>query len=233
MYLDELTSKEFKRRVGPKSVVIWPIGAVEEHGPHLPLNTDSVQPEWVAREVAKMTGALIAPPFRFGNCGATSKFPGTISLSFDALRAVAYDVVSELARNGFKRIVVLSGHAGRLHMAALRAAAEKVVAEKDVKIMVLSDYDIAYAMKDPDIPADDGHAGMIETSRTMAIVPKLVKAGKPKAFSPKFPPYQVLRDHSPYFPEGYHGDPRKASAGKGREFNRFIAKELARLVKEM
>ena len=125
-----MTSVEFRKRVGPKSVVIWPIGAVEEHGPHLPLCTDSVQPEKVAEDVAKATGALIAPSLRFGNCGATSKFPGTLSLSFDSLRAIAYDVISELARNGFKKIVVLSGHAGRLHMAALRAAGEKVVGEK-------------------------------------------------------------------------------------------------------
>ena len=227
-----MTMKEFGKRVGKGSIVIWPIGAVEEHGPHLPLCTDSIQPELIAEEVAQLTGALIAPPLRYGNCGSTSKFPGTLSLSFDTLRAIAHDVISELARNGFKKIVVLSGHAGRLHMAALRAAAEKVVEDRDVKIMVLSDYDIAYAMKDPDIPEDDGHAGMIETSRVMAIKPKLVKA-RPKAFHPKFPPYQVLRSYNPHFPEGYHGDPRKASARKGREFNRFIAKELARLVKEM
>jgi creatinine amidohydrolase len=232
MYLDELTMREFGKKVGKKSIVIWPIGAVEAHGAHLPLCTDSVQPEHVAREVAKLTGAFIAPPLRYGSCSSTANLPGTVSLSFDALRTVARDVISELARNGFGRVVVLSGHAGRLHMAALRDAAEEVVRERDVKIMVLSDYDIAYSMKDPDIPADDGHAGFIETSRVMAITPRLVK-GKGKPFHPKFPPYQVFRDAERFFPDGVHGDPRKASARKGREYNRHIVRELARLVREM
>jgi creatinine amidohydrolase len=233
MYLDELTMKEFKARVGKDSIAIWPVGAVEEHGDHLPLCTDSVQPEHIAKEVAKLTGALIAPPLRYGNCGTTANFPGTISLSFDTLRAVAFDVVSELARQGFRKIVVLAGHAGRLHMAALRLAAEEVLEERpDLRIMVLSDYDIAYAIKDAAIPEDDGHAGMMETSRVMAIAPKLVK-GKGKEFHPKFPKYMVMRDAEKHFPGGVHGDPTKASAAKGREWNRYIAEELAKLVKEM
>jgi len=215
------------------SIVIWPIGAVEEHGSHLPLCTDSIQPEHVAEAVAKRTGAFIAPPLRYGSCSSTSKFPGTLSLSFYSLHAIARDVLSELARNGFRRIVVLSGHAGRLHMAALRLAAEEVVRERpEVRLMVLSDYDIAYTMKDPDIPQDDGHAGMIETSRVLAIAPRLVK-GRAAPFQPKFPPYQVLADYTKYFPGGVHGDPTKASAKKGKEWNAHIVRELAKLVKEL
>jgi creatinine amidohydrolase len=233
MYLDELTMKEFKARVGKGSVVIWPIGATEEHGDHLPLCTDSIQPERVAEDVAKLTGALIAPPLRYGNCGSTANFPGTISLSFDTLRAVAFDVVSELARQGFRKIVVLSGHAGRLHMAALRLAAEEVLDEvPDLKIMVLSDYDIAYSIKDDAIPEGDGHAGMMETSRVMAITPYLVR-GRGKKFKPEFPKYRVMNDSEKYFPGGVMGDPTKAIASKGKEWNQFIAKELANLIKEM
>ncbi len=233
MYFDELTMKEFGKAVGKSKLVIWPIGAVEEHGDHLPLCTDSVQPVHVAQEVAELTGALVAPPLWYGNCGSTANFPGTISLQFDTLRAVAFDVVSELARQGFSKIVVLSGHAGRLHMAALRLAAEEVLDERpDLKIMVLSDYDIAYTIKDDAIPEDDGHAGMMETSRVLAITPELVK-GKGKKFIPKFPKYRVMRDSEKYFPGGVMGDPTKASAAKGREWNDYIVKELAKLVKEM
>jgi len=233
MYFDELTMKEFGKAVGKSKLVIWPIGAVEEHGDHLPLCTDSVQPVHVAQEVAGLTGALVAPPLWYGNCGSTANFPGTISLSFDTLRAVAFDVISELARQGFTRIVVLSGHAGRLHMAALRLAAEEVLEERgDLKIMVLSDYDIAYAIKDDAIPPEDGHAGMMETSRVLAITPELVK-GKGKAFRPKFPKYRIMKDSEKYFPGGVMGDPTKASAKKGKEWNAYIVKELAKLVKEM
>jgi creatinine amidohydrolase len=233
MRFDELTMKDFKARVSKKPAVIWPVGATEEHGDHLPLCTDSIQPEHIADEVAKLTGALVAPPLRYGNCGSTANFPGTISLSFDTLRAVARDVISELARQGFSRIVVISGHAGRLHMAALRLAAEDVLDERpDLRIVVMSDYDIAYGIKDDAIPEDDGHAGMMETSRVMAITPYLVK-GRGKKFKPDFPKYRILRDAERYFPGGVMGDPTKAIAEKGREWNRYIVKEIAKLVEEL
>ena len=233
MYLDKLTMSEFRKKVTPSRVVILPIGATEGHGSHLPLSTDTLQPVYVAEQVAKRTGALIAPPIYYGNCTATANFPGTITISFEALNALVGEVLSELARHGFRKIVVLSGHAGRLHMAALRLAAERLVRERpEVKIMVLSDYDIAYAMKDPDIPADDGHAGMIETSRVLAIAPRLVK-GRARAAYPKYPPYQVLSDYRPYFPTAVHGNPAKASAKKGKEWNAYIVKELTKLVKAL
>ena len=234
MYLDELTMKEFSEKVDDNTVVILPIGATEEHGAHLPLNTDSLQPEFVAEKVAKVTGALIAPPIRYGLCASTRNFPGTITISFDTLRALVYDILSELHRNGIKNIVVLSGHAGRVHMAALRQAAESVVREHDVKIMVLSDYDIAYDLIDVDmsIPKDDGHSGLIETSRILDIREDLVK-GEGEAGSTRPPKFMVLPDPEKYFPTGVMGDPSGASKPKGDQINDYIIKELVKLIKNM
>jgi creatinine amidohydrolase len=234
MYLDELTMKEFSEKVNDNTVVILPIGATEEHGAHLPLNTDSLQPEFVAEKVAKHTKALIAPPIRYGFCASTKNFPGTITISFDTLRSLVYDILSELHRNGIKNIVVLSGHAGRIHMAALRQAAESVVRECDVKIMVLSDYDIAYDLIDVDmsIPKDDGHSGLIETSRILDIREDLVK-GEGEAGSTRPPKFMVLPDPEKYFPTGVMGDPTGASKPKGDQINDYIIKELVKLIKDM
>ena len=233
MYLDELTMSEFKKKVTPNRIVILPIGATEEHGSHLPLSTDTIQPVYVAEQVAKRTGALIAPPIYYGLCSSTANFPGTISISFDTLYSLVGDVLSELARHGFKKIVVVSGHAGRLHMAAIRLAAEEIASERpDVKLMVLSDYDIAYDIKDPEIPQDDGHAGMIETSRVMAIKPRLVK-GRGKRGKSGLPRFRVVGDAQNYFPSGVMGDPTKASAKKGKEWNAHIVGELTKLVKAL
>ncbi|UCE74844.1 MAG: creatininase family protein, partial [Methanomassiliicoccales archaeon] len=167
MYLDELTMSEFKEKVNDSTVVILPIGAIEEHGPHLPLCTDSIQPEYVAEKVAEATKALIAPPIRYGFCSSTKNFPGTMTISFDTLRSLIYDILSEFVRNSIKNIVVLSGHAGKTHMTALRLAAEKVVRENEANIMVLSEYDLFYDLisRDTTIPNSDGHSGLIETSR--------------------------------------------------------------------
>jgi creatinine amidohydrolase len=234
MYLDELTMEEFSEKVKADTVVILPIGATEEHGPHLPLSTDSLQPEFIAKKVAKATGAIVAPPIRYGLCSSTRNFPGTISLSFDTLRSLVFDILSELTRHGIKKMVVLSGHAGRIHMAALRQAAEMIVRENDVRIMVLSDYDIAYDLIEIDmsIPKDDGHSGLIETSRIMDIREDLVK-GDGVAGNTRPPKFMVLQDPEKYFPTGVMGDPTGASKPKGDQINDYIVKELVKLIKVM
>jgi creatinine amidohydrolase len=234
MYLDELSTFEFEQRLKdkPDTVVLLPIGAVEEHGSHLPLSTDSIQPEFIAKQLADELDLLIAPPIRYGICNATRNFPGTISLSFDTFRAVIQEILLELCRHGVKNIIVLSGHAGRIHMAALRVAAEAVVEKFDVKLMVLSDYDIIYKYAADKFPAWDGHAGSVETSRVMAINPELIK-GKGETFKAEFPEYQIIRDPEKYFPSGIMGDPTTASKEKGDEWNELVIRELKKLIKGM
>jgi len=234
MYLDEMTMPEFKEKVKENPVVILPLGAIEEHGPHLPLCTDSIQPEYVAQKVAEKTGAIIAPSIRYGFCSSTKKFPGTISITFDTLRALVYDILDDLVRNGVRNIIVLSGHAGRVHMAALRLAAQDVVEENEVNIMVLSDYDIAYDIleKDDTIPKDDGHSGLIETSRIMAIRGELVK-GKGVPGNTRPPKFMVMKNPKTHFPSGIMGDPTNASKEKGDEINEFIIQELIKMIEKM
>jgi creatinine amidohydrolase len=239
LWFDELSMKEAEYKAKTRSVVIVPVGSVEEHGEHLPLCTDSLQPEYVAVEVAKKTGCLVAPPIRYGVCNSTRGFPGTISITFEALYRMMRDVLEEFIRNRFTRILVLSGHAGQAHMAALRLAAQEVVwnhqaesPEERPRIMVCSDYDFAYALKGKYFSQDDGHAGTIETSRVMNIRPELVKAKGVKT-SPKFPRFEIVADSRRYFPSGVVGDPTAASAEKGRMINRYVVKETAKLVEEL
>ncbi len=239
MHLEEMTSEEFGKALDDTAVVIFPIGAVEEHGWHLPLNTDTIQPEKVAEDVDNILEkegytVLIAPTLNYGNCRTTANFPGTISISADALRAVVRDVLKEFMRHRIRNIVVLSGHAGRTHMAAIRMAAEDALEHGSAKIMVLSDYDIAYKDLGNTVPKDDGHAGMLETSRVMAIRPELVKLERSQGEShPIYPPYRVLKEPEKYFPKGYRGYPDRATAELGRRTNESIASQLAELIKNM
>jgi len=231
--------REAESRAKAGSVIIFPIGSVEEHGDHLPLCTDSLQPEYVALEVAKKTGCLVAPPLRYGVCNSTRGFPGTVSISSDALHKMTRDILEEFIRNRFTRILVLSGHAGQAHMTALRLAAqevvwqhEKEVSEKRPRIMVCSDYDFAYELKGKYFSEKDGHAGTIETSRIMAIKPELIKAEGTKS-SPEFPRFEIVADPERYFPTGVIGDPTAASPEKGRMINKYIVKEITKLVEEL
>ncbi len=230
--VDEITSKEFARLAGTKPLVIVPIGSVEEHGSHLPLCTDSFQAEEIAARVAKAFGALVCPAIRYGECRSTRNFPGTISLSGRTVRSLAYDIASELARNGIDKVMFLTGHAGSAHMAALRAGALKAVeANPALKVMVLSDYDIAYDLRGKEFPEDDGHAGEIETSRILRLRPELVGRERPKGRT-RPPKYMVLSDPEKYFPSGVMGDSSKASAEKGGNIDDYVVKRLCELVRE-
>jgi creatinine amidohydrolase len=238
-WFDELSMKEAESKAKAGSVVVIPFGSVEEHGEHLPLCTDSLQPEYVALEVAKKAGCLVAPPIRYGVCNSARSFPGTISIGFDALYKITRDILEEFIRNHFTRILVISGHAGQAHMAALRLAAQEVVwqhekesSEKRPRIMVCSDYDFAYELKGKYFSEKDGHAGTIETSRVMAIRPELMKAKGTKAF-PKMPRFEIVADPERYFPSGVIGDPTAASAEKGRMINKYVIKEVVKLVEEL
>jgi creatinine amidohydrolase len=236
LWLDELSTVEASQAAKDGAVVIFPVGSVEEHGDHLPLCTDSVQPEYIALEVAKRTGCLVAPPFRYGVCNATRNFSGTLTIEFDTLYRVAHDILSELVRNGFYRIIVLSGHAGNSHMVALRMAAQDIILKNEVekagkvRIMVLSDFYFAEELTPKYADANDGHAGTLETSRVMAIKPELIKA-KGKASTWQMPRFEVVAHPELYFPSGVNGDPTAASKEKGQEINAYIITEIENLIR--
>jgi len=239
LWFDELSMKEAEESARAGKVVIIPVGSVEEHGDHLPLCTDSLQPEYVALEAAKKTKCLVAPTLKYGVCNSTRNFPGTISIGFESLYRITRDILEEFIRNGFLRILVLSGHAGRSHMAALRLAAQEVMwnprkesPEKRPRIMVCSDYDFAYELRGKYFSEKDGHAGTIETSRVIVIRSDLVKKRGKKSF-PKLPRFEITADPERYFPSGVIGDPTAASQEKGRLINGYVISEVIKLVEEL
>ncbi len=229
MRLDEWTSEEFAKNVSPKTVVILPVGSVERHGSHLPLGSDLIQPLHVLDAVCRKTGAVLAPPIPYGVITTTRHYPGGIGVSFDSLRAFARDVLRDLVRTGVRRVMIVSGHAAHDHMAALRAAAQDVVDEGTLRATVLSDYDIIYAQKD--LPPQEGHAGMIETSRLLSARPELVKGRSPPGAN-RLPPYAVVKDATPYW-DGATGDSSKATTAYGEALDHLVEDELVKLVEEL
>jgi creatinine amidohydrolase len=237
IWLDELSTTEVEEAAKDNAVVIFPVGSVEEHGDHLPLCTDNVQPEYVALEVAKNTRCLVAPPLKYGICNATRNFAGTITIGFDTFYKIVNEILSELVRNGFNKIIVLSGHAGNSQMVALRMAAQDIVikndalgSERKTRIMVLSDYDFAKELTPKFASEKDGHAGTLETSRMMAIKPNLIKTKGLASFT-EMPRFEVVAHPEFYFPSGVNGDPTVASAEKGRKINDYIIDQVTKLVK--
>ncbi|MEM3578634.1 MAG: creatininase family protein [Candidatus Bathyarchaeia archaeon] len=239
VWFAELTMQEVKEAAKANKVIIIPFGSVEEHGSHLPLCTDSIQPEYVAVEAAKRTGILVAPPLKYGVCTTTRFFPGTISISFRSLYRLATEILEEFIRNGFRRFLLLSGHAEEEQMTALKLAAHNVMRRHieeakngKLRIMVCSDYDFAYEFRGKYFSELDGHGGTIETSRVMAIRPELVKGKGDKNFQ-QLPRFEITVEPVKFWPDGIRGDPAEASTEKGRFLNDHIINELVKLIDEL
>ncbi len=223
MRLDELSSTEFKKIMKKKPIVFLPIGGTEAHSSHLPLCTDSLQPEFVADAVAERVGGLVAPSLRYAFHSSTRNMPGTIGLGFETTIRVVRDILGSLVDNGADKLVVISGHAGSSHMNALRQACVEVVEEHGVKLMLLTDYDIAKRF--PEDQRGDGHGGKMETSRMLAIAPHLVKPQK-KVGRYVSQGYMILSDPERSMPDGFVGDAPAASADLGERLNSYIIDQL-------
>jgi len=232
MRIEELSSGEFAKFVRKNPIVFLPLGATEAHGNHLPLGTDSFQPEALCEALADRLDGLVMPSVRYGHHSSTRNMPGTMTLRYDTLRALIADILNSLERNGVRRAVIISGHAGSLHLAAVRDAAEDFVRRSSMKLMVLTDYDIAYKFPIPqDKEWPDGHGGLIETSRILALRPDLVRKERPKGkFLDK--EYMVVADPQTCMPEMMSGDATKASAELGKEIDEFILGRLVELIEK-
>ncbi len=235
MILTDVTMTEFEQAVVKTRVAVLPVGSVEEHGAHLPLGTDTMQVWEVARLAADLVPILVCPPLHYGYCRSTRDHPGTVSISPETLRRLVVDIGASLHAQGVRGLVVISGHAGGLHMAALEEAAERLAeAHADLEVAVACEYHWARECGREGIveTEDDGHAGEIETSRIQAIDPGLVKGSSPEEY-PRFPKPFVSRTRRADWPGGVWGDPSRASPEKGRLLLARSADRLAALAEDM
>ncbi len=229
-----MTRDEFAEAMTAGCWLIIPVGSMEAHGPHLPLGSDMIQAEHVARVVAQAVDGIVAGGIAYGLCGSTKNFPGTISLTFGTLEALAREILAEYVRHGARKILILSGHGGVAHLEALRQAALGVM-ERDQRVTILAvgPHDIHLPLPEgPPMPAADGHAGALETSVMLAIDSRLVRElqAAPRC-QPEFPPGQLLRHPEQFFPAAVVGDPRAASRELGRQLIAAFATEVAKLLR--
>lgn len=234
MRISDITMDEFSAGLKKTQTVLIPFGATEEHGSHLPLDTDTLHAIEVGRRLAEVRDIFIAPPVHYGVCRSTANHPGTLSISTETLKALTIDIVAALYKQGLRNVVLLSGHAGGTHMAALTDAGEKLLEMfADLKIAVLTEYILAAKTAGHLIETEgDSHAGEIETSRIQYSHPLLVKGTAPREF-PGFPTGILVRNKLKYWPGGVWGDPTKASAEKGAEIERLVVAALSELVERL
>ena len=234
MIIAEMTMNEFESGLARSRTVLLPFGSLEEHGPHLPLSTDTLEAEQVCRLAAERMPLFVAPPVHYGNCRSSACHPGTVSIATATLKMLFKDIVRSLRSQGMINFIALSGHAGGAHCMALQDAGEELIAEfADIEIAVVTEFQLARDEGRGLIETPgDCHAGEIETSRIMHSHPHLVKGSAPREF-PSFPSGLLVRDKRRYWPGGVWGDPGKASAEKGARLEELVVTKLLELARMM
>jgi len=174
--LGELSWTEVRDLAATDPVVLLPIGAVEQHGPHLPVHEDSIVAEWVADQLAQRNGCVVAPALHYGHSPMFRGYPGNLSLSAQTLRTVTYELLEALVHSGFRRIVLIDNNGG--NVAPVTSAA--MDARRDLGILVghLYPWSLGYALM-RDLYADPtrayGHGAEPEHSAMLAMFPDQVQ----------------------------------------------------------
>jgi creatinine amidohydrolase len=235
----EMTRQEL-RAVAAETTVVLPLGATEQHGPHLPAGTDFFTVDRLAQAAAERAAGEIAitvtPALPFGSSDHHLIFGATLSLRTETYYRVLNDLLRSLVTDGFRRIFLLNGHGGNHELAQL--AARDVALELPVRIAAASYWTIAWdalieqrAHMGCRLP---GHAGVFETSMMLALRPEIVASVRPHRDG--VPDTDPRNFHSPYRHEihdfwkgidGYSDSPDQASDEKGRRYWEAVVNAVA------
>jgi creatinine amidohydrolase len=221
--------REFAQRY---PFAIFPVGSTEQHGHHLPLNTDNLIAERIALETARRSVGLVLPNMPLGYAWVWRGVPGTLTLRFDTYMRMVRDVVESLERWNIRAVFLLSGHGSNPQ--PIKHAVRELIHDR-LRIKVLFD---VYAGLDQMLTEADSkrwhteiHAEEIETSMMLAIAPELVRMDLAEADYPPVPPDYAKSELSMghLMRSGVFGDPRSATAEKGRRWLDLAAERSAKL----
>ena len=236
--LGELTWQEAEIMMKEARAIIVPLGSTEQHGFHLPLNTDSTIADYLALEVAKRTNCLVTPTLTYGQVWSAKDFPGTIAIQERTYINFLKDIVTSLESKSPRNIILFSGHLG--NVAPSKIAARELLDEKGFNNVYHFSYIVdmkqaAAGIMETELWHGSGlHGGEMETSVLLRITPELVRMDKAQADYPVRPPDLDIRPISwiDFARQGIFGDPTKATSEKGERFIERTLQQLADLVIE-
>lgn len=226
---------------GAPVVAILPCGAVEAHGPHLPLATDVIISEGMAGRAAALLAAqgvrpLVLPALAFAPAEYASEFAGTISIGRATAKAVLLDIAGSLKAQGFACLAIANSHFDPANVAMLREAAAEIAAlDLPVAFPDFTRRALAGTLTD-EFKSGACHAGQFETSLVLSDRPDLVDgpAGDALADNPASLVDAFARGAKTFAeaggPHAYFGSPRRASAAEGAASSAIMAEALAKAV---
>ena len=241
--MDHLSWVAYEERLrDPEAIVLLPVGALEQHGPHLPLGTDALLAAAVARSVAQQIDGIVAPTINYGyksqpKCGGGQHFKGTTSLDGATLVALTCDIIAELGRHGVRNVAVVSGHYENqwFLVEGIDLARRRLGAASALRIMRLEYWDfLAESTLQSVFPEGFPgfaleHAAVMETSLMLHYFPALVGMDKlPPDPVVDFPPYDMYPIHTHWVPSsGVLSSARGATAEKGRLMADDVSSRIA------
>jgi creatinine amidohydrolase len=250
--LAELTSPAAARLArDPKAVVLLPLGAIEQHGPHLPLLVDWRGAEELARRVAphlRRAGwrPVLAPSIPYGVSTLALGWPGTASLSVATLRRLVVEIVGSLASHGFRRFVLTNYQADPDHLEAIAGARRTLTRRHRIQVLVagfepgtrpptpMVNPRVQALMRSPR-PEAEWHSGELETALMLSVDRRLVREGVARRLPPAWFDFRKslargARNFRQLGPggDGYFGWPAAALAKTGRAAMALRGKLIAR-----
>jgi creatinine amidohydrolase len=252
----EMIWYEVKEAVEQERVAVLPVAIYEDHGPHLPVDTDNLLcTEICERAVARIPEeAVLVPPVPHGYSPHHMDFHGTISISWDTFIKYVKDVCCSLAYHGFKRILIVNGHGSNTSPLDLSARLSIIEYEGKILCASVNHWDLRCVkevgrdLRDSDY-GGTSHAGEYETSLYLALKPDLVDMSRavdersplppsfksdllagihPEGSGARLIPYWSVQTAS-----GVMGDATKASKEKGEKFLEAAVEGLIELIREL
>ena len=255
-YWSEWSTADFSRADLRSAVAILPLGAIEAHGPHLPVGVDAMHNDAILRRaldlVPDRVRVLALPALDFGASCEHAAFAGTVGLQPDTARRAWEDIGACVARAGIRKLILYNSHGGN-HALAEDTARRLRIAHDAVVALALNlgccpgDEHVTAAFPEDEIRFGI-HGGAVETSVMMHLRPELVRASELRRFpssAAEMPRGGMLQKHQLGFgvktgwvsqdlhPAGVVGDAAAADAGKGAALADAAARGLARLIEEM
>ena len=247
MQWEQLTAADFAAAAKRTGVCVLPLGVLERHSEHLPLGTDMLVAHRLACLAAEQEPAVVFPPFCFGQIYEARCFPGTVTLKPRLLLELLSGVLDEIGRNGFRKIVIFSGHGGNNGLVQFLAQSS-LWRQRPYTVYAVRGAGGKETLTPAEARAWDavlssryhGHACECETSISLALHPHLVKmarvparGGAPLGRMRRVPGSVTgigwYADH----PQHYAGDARAATAAKGAALVRLAARGLARFLRDV
>jgi creatinine amidohydrolase len=251
VWLQNLTWEEIQEKIETsKRTIIIPVGSTEQHGPHLPVGTDTMVAIAIAEAAAEKASVLVAPPLWFGWSPHHMVLPGTITIRPEILIEICYDVLSSLQHHGFEKFILLNGHR-IVNVTWLQIAAERAKRNLGISIVI---FDPAFMSKEVARNlgwGEIGHAEEIESSHMWFCYPDLVKMNRAKDNPHKLHPlYHVdpaySKDTLCYVPSsvleqkktvlhagGTSGKPSKATREGGEKYHEHLVNRMCEVIEKL